>query len=122
ASARKASNRRRVRRGDFPVFGRTGNFNSLFGEKISLFARVGNFPGTALNRWAFRDGFSENWPKRADFPVLFPIGREFGRARGSAPIAETRAHSVIPVFRGCACPGVRSASNFGDGKSRLASL
>jgi hypothetical protein len=42
-----------------PVFLRTGNFNSLFGRKNSLFARVGNFGGTASNRWAFRNGFSE---------------------------------------------------------------
>jgi hypothetical protein len=42
-----------------PVFGRTGNFNSLFGRKNSLFARVGNFGGTAWNRWAFRNRFSE---------------------------------------------------------------
>jgi hypothetical protein len=41
-----------------PVFG-TGNFNSLFGPKNSLFARVGNFGGIASNRWAFLNGFSE---------------------------------------------------------------
>jgi hypothetical protein len=66
---------------DVPVFGRTGNFNSLFGQKISLFGCVGNFAGTASNRWAFLDGFSEIGRKPADFPVLFPLTREFGRAR-----------------------------------------
>jgi hypothetical protein len=44
---------------DIPVFDRTGNFNSLFGRKNSLFARAGNFGGTASNHWAFRNGFSE---------------------------------------------------------------
>jgi hypothetical protein len=55
---------------DIPVFGRAGNFNSLFGEKKSLFGRVGNCHGTNSNHWAFRNGFSEIGLKRADFPVF----------------------------------------------------
>src|SRR5271157_2091157 len=35
------------------VLGRAGNINSLFGQKMSLFGRVGNFSGIASNRWAF---------------------------------------------------------------------
>jgi hypothetical protein len=66
---------------DIPVFGRTGNLNSLFGRINSLFDRVGNFPGTALNRWAFRDGLSPSRPKNERLPAFFP---------GLHPLGETR--------------------------------
>jgi len=67
---------------DIPVSGRSGNFNSLFGRKCSLFARVGNFPGTASNRKIFHSGFSPNRPECGKFAAFFPIGREVGsRAR-----------------------------------------
>ncbi len=56
---------------DIPVFGGAGNLNSLLGRKNSLFARVGNFSGTASNCWAFRDGFSE-LPEMREIPCIFP--------------------------------------------------
>ena len=50
ASTRKAPNRRRIRRqiSLLSLFGgRTGNFNSLIGQIMSLIGRVGNFSGAA---------------------------------------------------------------------------
>ena len=82
---RKALMRRHVWREIIPVFGRTGNFNSLFGRINSLFALVGNFAGTVWNRWAFMDGFSKIGRKNEKFPAFFPIRREFDRTALEAP-------------------------------------
>ena len=71
---------------DIPAFGRTGNFASLMRRIHSLFDRVGNFPGTASNRWAFRGrSFPRIGPKCGKFAAFFPVGRETGRSRPRLP-------------------------------------
>jgi len=94
---------------DIPVFGGTGNFNSLMGRLISLFGRVGNFSGTASNPWAFRDDFCPNRPQCAKFAAFFPHMGRF-RSRGDFHFGISRSPLGLdpkrePVFSPCSLDG-----------------
>jgi len=57
--------------------------------KISLFLRAGNSRVSGRKCVGIRDEISLELPKSREFPVFFPVSREFGPETGSRETAAT---------------------------------
>ncbi len=81
---RRHSRKPNVSGARYPCIRPNRELHSLLGRIKSLFARVGNFPGSASNHWPFRERFSENGRNERNFPACFPAAGNWAALEGFA--------------------------------------